>query len=153
MLARIALTFTLAATCSSAMAATAITEDRDNAIRNPYQKSASANCDALTACNIVFPKVAKSQRLLVNYISCLITNSAPVGVFVKLYPTSTPRVFVPFYPQGLGDSATSNEYFSVNAVTRLYIEAGDSPAVSLSATSPFVSTSMCFLSGETAALP
>jgi hypothetical protein len=153
MLARIVLIIVLTTACSGAMAATTITEDRDNDIRNPYQKSASANCDSTTACKLTFPSVPKGQRLLISYISCLITNSAPVGVLVELYPASTPRIFVPFYPSGVGDSLTSNEYFSVNAVTRLYVNAGDAPAVALTATSPFVSTSMCFISGETVTLP
>lgn len=153
MLARIALTTAIVVACSNALAATTITQDRDNDIRNPYQRAVTVNCGAKKACSLVYPKVAKNERLLVSYISCLIVDSAFLGVTVKLYAASAPTIYASFYPVGSGDSATSNEYFSVNSVTRLYVEAGDSPAIALNATSSFIGTSTCFISGETVTLP
>lgn len=153
MLRIVALSTSLAMACSGAVAATSIVQDRDNEIRNYYQKTASASCNAKASCVFSYPAVPKGQMLLVNYIACLIVNSAPIGVTVKLYPAKTPTMFIPFYEQGTGNSINNNQYISVNTVTRLYVNAGDAPAISLAGTSAFIGTSTCFISGETVLLP
>jgi hypothetical protein len=156
-MSRAVMSVAVALASSNAMAATAVTQDRDNEIRNFWQKSATAVCvPALPgpkSCTFVYPAVPKGQRLLISYISCLITNTVPVGVTVKLYAGSNANVFVPFYAAGIGDSATDNQHFSINTATRFYVNSADSPIISISGTSPFVGASTCFISGETATVP
>jgi hypothetical protein len=135
---------------STAQAATPIEQNRDEPGRNPYQQLASKGCNTAKTCTLTFPAVAKSERLVVEYISCLIVSSSYTGVTAKLYAASKPTVYAAFFP---GQFNTGPTYNPINSPTLVYVNGGDAPAVSLTGNDPLSGTESCFLSGYTVTLP
>jgi len=136
---------------SSAQAATPIEQNRDEPARNPYQQFASKACNGATTCTLAFPALPKTERLVIDYISCLITASSYDGAVATLYAKSKPAVFATFQQGALVVGSVAK--YPLNFATQFYVNGGDAPAVAMTTSDTFVGSPYCLISGYTVTLP
>ena len=136
----------------SAQAATPITQDRDEPVRNPYQQMASANCGNTLNCNLTFPAIPKGRRAVVTNISCdAFTTSGNSGLKVKLGSSANTTVYTSFFATPYGSNTFGQ--FPANWSTLFFIASGAAPTLQLLSGFRFSGTQACFLSGYTVAIP
>jgi hypothetical protein len=148
--------FARAETVTTAATAPAITQDRDEPGRNPYQVHSAqpSNCDPIK-CVVTFPTITASERVVVENVNCVVYVSQGASYVLPTLGgiAQNPSLIAYFSPTPSG-SVSGLDMYIVNSQTQFYFGKGDKPSVTLQMVGNAVSPAIdCTLHGYRVLLP